>query len=268
MTDVRICEAFGGKTAISPENPNNPSGDQTGLETRVSPWRDNKSNGGWQEVIRCLDEGVAQSAAAAMVKLIQSNKVGYANTGKRNSLYQALEKYDWSVDKFLASGETADADCASFVYTAYCIVFEPLRGWMGSDDNKIRNCIYCGNVWKIFNKYGNFKFKRFQTPEYTAKSDNLKVGDILNYFIYNVVSKDTKGHTVMVCSIDGSVELSKQIPGSSSGTSSTNSYTSDTRVPYVPKDPIDPNKVPKVRSMKMSNKKNKGLILGTHMNQK
>ena len=193
---------------------------QPGGETNIRSWHKG-SGSGWEELIKCKNPSLGRQAASIMVRLINSNLVGY-DQGERNTLWKALKKNGWSVERYIASGEKTETDCSAFTYTAYCVVLPSLREWM----EKKGNSAYCGNLWDVFKNYGNDLFDRYTDPAYTRTMDYLEVGDMLN-----VPSK----HTVMVCSIDGSVKQITSPPDndsiiqskSSSSSSSGSSYASN-----------------------------------------
>lgn len=190
---------------------NGQAGDQTGKETNVRDWYANTKKSGWKEMIRCNDSLVASKAANAMVRLINSNLVGY-DQNERNTLWKALNKYDWSVDKYIASGEKTETDCSAFVYAVYCTVLPSLRELM----EKNRNSPTCQTSWNVYNRYGSGKFVRSIETKFLNSPDYLQVGDLLNV---------PGSHIVMVVSTDGIVK-SQDSP--SNETKTTNKRDSST----------------------------------------
>ena len=197
-------------------------------ETNIKDWYKG-SGAGWEELIKCKNPTLGKQAANVMVRIINSNLVGY-DQGERNTLWKALKKYDWNVDRYIASGEKTETDCSAFVYTSYCVVLPSLREWM----EKKGNSAYCGNLWSVFNSYGSGLFDRYTSSEYTRTTNYLQVGDLLN-----VPSK----HTVMICSTDGSVKQISTPPdntvttssgGSSSGSSSSGSSNTNYEQVNIP----------------------------------
>ena len=93
-------------------------------ETNISDWY--KRSGGWDELIRCKDESIAKKAAEYIIKVTNSHLVGY-NQGNRNTFYQALKKYNWNIDSYIASGEKTETDCSAYVYAIYCSLIPSLR---------------------------------------------------------------------------------------------------------------------------------------------
>lgn len=165
-------------------------------ETNVSNWY--KGSGpGWEELIRCTNPTLGQQAAALMVKLVNSNLVGY-DQGERNTLWFALQKNGWNVDRYIQSGEKTETDCSAFVYTCYCVVLPSLRAHVENvKPGHHANCPACQNLWSVFNKYGSGLFLRYTDASITRTTDHLIVGDMLN--------RPTK-HVVMVVSTNGSIK--------------------------------------------------------------
>lgn len=194
------------------------SGDQTGGETNVRNWY--QRSGGWKELIRCKDESVAKKAADAIVKLTKSNFIGY-DQNQRNTLYAALKKNGWSVDKYIESGEPVETDCSAYVYSVYCCFVPSLRSWCDSKGNSA----YCGNLWSVFSQYGDGLFERYDDYNIINSNEYLKVGDLLN---------DPSHHTVMVVSTDGSIPItvapSNEYTSTSTSRSSSSSNYSNTTV--------------------------------------
>ncbi len=207
---------------------------EQGEELRVQTWyNQNSKRNGWHEIIRCKDANVVSAVVAANIKLCNSPLVGYNQYG-RNTLYYALKRNGWSVDRYLASGEPTETDCSAYVYTLYCIAVPSLRDWMTDpgqvshkdhagktegqlremakaiDDREHSNCTYNGNIWEIFHRFGGGKFEIYtykssdqyadylNQSEYINNVNNAKLGDIYNYYY-----AQGDGHAVMVVSLDG-----------------------------------------------------------------
>ena len=146
------------------------AGDQTGKEVNVSNWY----KYGWNCMIRCVNAANGKKAAEIEYKLAVSNIVGYdqtieANNG-RNTLYQALKKYDFDVDKLIKAGKKCECDCSELPYAAYCCLYPELR----SDSNAPNT-----SSWPDFAKAHPKVFKVYTSDKYLNTSAYLKPGDIL-----------------------------------------------------------------------------------------
>lgn len=153
------------------------AGDQTGREVFVRKWYPYD----WDGIIHCLDENISNKVAEIAIKLANSNLVGY-DQSERNTLYQALKKNGWDVDKYIKSGKCTETDCSAFVYACYCCVVPALR-----NDG---NAPTVPQLKARFTKLDIFKWytaKRFRT-----KDTDLRAGDILvNTDAHAVMAVDT-----------------------------------------------------------------------------
>lgn len=153
------------------------AGDQTGREVFIRGWYPYD----WDGIIHCLDASVSKRAVEIAIKLANSNLVGY-DQSERNTLYQALKKNNWDVDKYIKSGKCTETDCSAFVYACYCCVVPALR----SDSNAPT----VPQLKARFTKIDIFKWytaKRFRT-----KDTDLRAGDILvNADAHTVMAIDT-----------------------------------------------------------------------------
>ena len=166
-------------------------------ETNISDWY--IMSGGWDELIRCKDESIANKAAEYIIKVTNSHLVGY-NQGDRNTFYQALKKYNWNIDSYIASGEKTETDCSAYVYAIYCSLIPSLRG--SFEEGRVsgrNNSPACQSSWTAYNRYGNGLFERYTNSDFVNSDAYLKVGDLLN---------ETKHHIVMVVSTEGTVPSS------------------------------------------------------------
>lgn len=150
------------------------AGDQTTKEVCVRDWY----NKPWNIMLRYKDKEIAKKASEIAVKLANSNLVGYDQNG-RNTLYQALKKYNWDVDAYIASGELTETDCSEFMYVVYCCLIPEMR----SDGNAPTT----STMKNFFKKFG---FTCYVASKYLSSSDNLRAGDVL-------VKEGS--HTVMAC---------------------------------------------------------------------
>lgn len=238
------------------------AGDQTGSETNVKKWY--KYSGGWKMVIHCLDNNVSSKVAELIVKLVNSNLVGY-DQGERNTLYKALEKYNWSVDKYIHSGEKTETDCSAFVYAVYCCVIPSLRDYY----KKAKNCPTTSTVWNVFNQYGSNKFERKTESSIVSSDEYLQVGDLLS---------SPGHHVVMVVSANGTKQVAEKPvePVSETVTenkkSSTNNSSKKSSTNNSSKNSTNTNVDGNIAFLptNISSKKtsNNGTVVGTHIKQK
>ena len=186
MANVQIGQASIGETGGARGNqPGNQPGHK---EVNVKAWYSKN----WMEVIRHADPNVGAMAATVMVKLINSNLVGY-DQGDRNTLFNALKKNDWNVDKYIASREATETDCSAFCYTCYCCVVPGLR--------KSGYCPDTAGIWDMIHKYGGDAFQRYTDTKMLTTSDYYQVGDIIN----RRRKAEGGGHAMMVVSTNGTV---------------------------------------------------------------
>ena len=147
-------------------------------ETNISDWY--KRSGGWDELIRCKDESIANKAAEYIIKVTNSHLVGY-NQGNRNTFYQALKKYNWNIDSYISSGEKTETDCSAYVYAIYCSLIPSLRG--SFEEGRVsgrNNSPACQSSWTAYNRYGSGLFERYTDSSIVNSDTYLKVGDLLN----------------------------------------------------------------------------------------
>lgn len=139
------------------------AGDSTGKEVCVREWY----NKPWDVVLRYKDTAIANKALAIAKRLAESNLVGYNQT-ERNTLYKALKKYDFNVEKYISSGEKTNTDCSAFVFACYASVIASMR--------------YDGNApvtSTMLDFYEEYGFYVLTDSKYLLSGDNLKTGDIL-----------------------------------------------------------------------------------------
>lgn len=139
------------------------AGDQTGKEVYIRSWYPYN----WDIILRYPDTTIARRASDIAVKLANSNLIGY-DQSERNTLYKALKKNKWDVDKYIKSGVRTECDCASFVYACYCCLIPALR----SDDNAPT----CGKLRAMFKKAG---FKCYTAKKYVTSDNYLEAGDVI-----------------------------------------------------------------------------------------
>lgn len=163
------------------------AGDQTGKEVCTSSWY----NKPWNIMLRCPDKSISQKASITAVKLANSNLVGY-DQSERNSLYQALKKYNFDVDAYIKSGEKTETDCSAFIYAVYACFIPAMR----SDDN----APVTFTMRELYNKWGFV----VHTGTGYLSGNNLINGDILvNENSHTaMVTDDNSGNVVPVNIID------------------------------------------------------------------
>ena len=163
------------------------AGDQTGKEVCTRTWY----NKPWDMVLRYPNITVSAQARNIAIKLANSNLVGY-DQSQRNTLYKELEKHNWDVNKYIQSGVKTECDCSSFVYAVYCCVIPKLRG----EANAPRT----STMKKFLTSKG---FKCYTTSDYTARTNKLVKGDLLN---------KAGSHVVMFAGNDTDVDTVSAVP--------------------------------------------------------
>lgn len=138
------------------------AGDQTGKEVCVRSWYSKP----WDIMLRYPDKTIAKKAAAAAVKLANSNLVGY-DQSERNTLYKALKAVNFDIDAYIKSGKKTETDCSAFVYAVYCCFIPGMR----SDGN----APVTSTMRKLYNKWG---FVVHTGSKYLNGTDLIN-GDIL-----------------------------------------------------------------------------------------
>lgn len=157
------------------------AGDQTGREVNIRTWYPYN----WNIVLRYPVVTVARRASDIAIKLANSNLVGY-DQSERNTLYKALKKHKWDVDRYIKSGVRTECDCASFVYACYCCLIPELR----SDDNAPT----CGKLRNLFKKVG---FKCYTGKKYVSSDKWLEAGDVI---------VNESAHAIIVINIGGDTD--------------------------------------------------------------
>lgn len=159
------------------------AGDQTGKEVSVTAWYSNP----WHYVLRTTLSEKGKEAAEIAIKLAQSNLVGY-DQSERNTLYQALKKHNFDVDKYIKSGQKTECDCSSFIYAVYACIYPSIR----SDANAPTT----STMLRTYNRWGFTVL----TNVNVLNGIDLAYGDILLL---------EGSHTAIVCpdlTIDSSVQ--------------------------------------------------------------
>lgn len=163
------------------------AGDQTGKEVCVRSWYSKP----WNIMLRYPDKSIAAKAAAAAVKLANSNLVGY-DQSERNTLYNALKSVNFDVDAYIKSGKKTETDCSAFVYAVYCCFIPGMRS--------NGNAPVTSTMKKQFRKWG---FVVHTDSKYLSGSDLIN-GDILvKESAHTAIATDgTAGGTAPVNMID------------------------------------------------------------------
>lgn len=163
------------------------AGDQTGKEVCVRSWY----NKPWDIMLRYPDKTISQKAVATAVKLANSNLVGY-DQSERNTLYQALKRFNFDVDAYIKSGQKTETDCSAFVYAVFACFIPAMR----SDDN----APVTSTMRAIYNGWGFV----VHTNETYLSGNNLINGDILvNERSHTAIATDgTTGNATPVNIID------------------------------------------------------------------
>lgn len=162
------------------------AGDQTCKEVHVGAWY----NYPWDIALRYRDTEIAKKAAAVAVKLANSNLVGY-DQYQRNTLYDALRRNSWNVDKYIKSGEKTETDCSAFVYAVYCCFIPAMRS--------NNNAPVTSNMWSLYKAWG-FDVK-------TPTVGILKTGDIvLNEMCHTAIVVDDQPVTTVSPTVTKTVD--------------------------------------------------------------
>ncbi len=142
------------------------AGDQSGSEVYIlNTWYDQS----WTNVLRPVDNQLAEKIAQAMEAACENNYIGY-DQNQRNTLYTEAKKVGMDLSKITTPCE---CDCSSLV--SICCICAGLP----------ENIFFAGgNMRTTFNmeeaclKTG--KFINYVDAKYTRQKDYLKRGDILN----------------------------------------------------------------------------------------
>lgn len=139
------------------------AGDSTGKEVCVRDWYSKP----WAAVIRYPNEIIGRKAAAAAVRLANSNLIGY-DQSERNTFYKALKIYDFDIDKYIMSKSKTETDCSSFVYAVFAAFLPGIR-YDG-------NAPVTSNMIDVFTKWG---FTVYADSNFANSPGNLRAGDIV-----------------------------------------------------------------------------------------
>lgn len=140
------------------------AGDQTGKEVCVRDWYSKP----WEFVLRHPNENIAHGAANIAYMLADSQLVGY-DQNERNSLYNKLKEFGFSVGPYIASGIKTETDCSAFVTACYvCAGIKTLQ-YSG-------NAPTTSTMKKVYKSAG---FNVLDQAKFLKTDDFLKKGDIL-----------------------------------------------------------------------------------------
>ena len=117
--------------------------------------------------IRDRSEQIRNKAVIIAEKLAKCNLVGYDQSA-RNTLYQALESFDFDVDKYIASGIKTETDCSAFIYAVYACLIPSMR-YTG-------NAPTTSTMREFFKQHG---FNYIADTKYCNDSTKLINGDIV-----------------------------------------------------------------------------------------
>lgn len=171
------------------------AGDQTGKEVCVRSWY----NKPWNLMLRYPDKTIAAKAAAAAVKLANSNLVGY-DQSERNTLYKALKAVNFDVDAYIKSEKKTETDCSAFVYAVYCCFIPGMR----SDGN----APVTSTMRKLYKKWGF----SVNTSSVYLSGNNLINGDILvKESAHAAIATDGKSTVNMIDITTYSADVDKAI---------------------------------------------------------
>lgn len=177
---VTICHASISENGNAGWDGKSKAGDQTGKEVCTRAWY-NKS---WNFVARYPDATIRAKAAEIAKKLAKSNLVGY-DQSQRNTLYQALKKNNFDVDKYIASKVKTETDCSAFMYACYACVLPSIR----SDSNAPAT----SGMKSAYEKFG---FQILTASKYLTSDNYLVVGDVIVRSGHHTAMAITKGSKV------------------------------------------------------------------------
>lgn len=143
---------------------NGTKGDQTKKEVCIRTWYSKP----WGSVIRFTDPNMAEKVASCMEMACANDNIGYSQN-TRNTLLNESRKHKYDVSKVTIP---VNADCSSLVSVAcmYAGIPESMLVYNG-------NCATTRTLQNALKATGLVKI--YTTPDYTAKNDKLKRGDIL-----------------------------------------------------------------------------------------
>lgn len=154
------------------------AGDQTGKEVCTRGWYSKN----WKIVFRYKDREIAKKVAVIAKKIADSGLVGY-DQGQRNTLYQALEKFNWNVDAYIKSGIKTECDCSSFVYACWCCLVAALR--------KSGNAPTTSTMASTLTEKNGFT--AYKESKYLTTDSYLLAGDVIDSPGSHVVMAITNG---------------------------------------------------------------------------
>jgi len=177
------------------------AGDQTGKEVCIRDWY----NKPWNVVIRMKIPAMRLKVADCMKKVVNNNLVGY-NQLKRNSLLNYARNVGYDPAKVTTPCET---DCSASA-TLACIY----AGISESALVKNGNSATTSTLRGLLKATGSVDI--FSDKEYTAKTDNLLVGDILlseGHHVAVVVETDAIVRKSGMKTSKNGIELIKKFEG-------------------------------------------------------
>ena len=158
-------------------------GDQTGKEICIRNWYSKP----WNVYLECLDDDLADRAAAIMEEICKDDNFGYSQPNRWQG-YQSILKNGRKV-----AGAKGDFDCSSLVLGCYILA-----------GLAIAASGYTGNMKKILISTG--KFKAYTDTAHVKTSTYAKRGGIY-----------LKEGSHVVMALNNGLKASETIPGSGSG---------------------------------------------------
>ena len=143
------------------------AGDQTGKEVCIREWY----NKGWNKMVRCKDEQVANKIARAMENACANNNIGYCQD-KRNTSFTQAAKVNWVIKNIATP---CDADCSSLVRVCVNAGYYKFDKFLPFPD--VGDTFYTGNMAMMLEKTGLFEIHG--EAKYLKTNSYLKRGDIL-----------------------------------------------------------------------------------------
>lgn len=184
-SSTKIGQATNGENGLKGNKP----GDQKGKkynsancgEVAISSWCYSSKSGAynnWRSVFRAKNKTYANKLADNMKKACANNFVGYDQGGKdRRTFDIQAEKANWKIQNIMTNCETT---CSQSVATCIRCASLALRNDINTYFTTVNgDSIYCASNDLLKYLRNSEYFIEYRTKEYTAKTDNLQVGDIL-----------------------------------------------------------------------------------------
>lgn len=161
---IKICHASISENNNAGRDGKAMAGDQTGRELCTREWYAK----GWDVMLRHPNETIAYKSANVAQLIADSNLCGYDQT-QRNTLYNALKRFNYNVSDYLKSNEKTETDCSAFVTACYiCAGVKTLE--------YTNNAPTTSTMERVFKNAG---FEVFKQSRYLNSDEYLKKGDVL-----------------------------------------------------------------------------------------